>query len=234
MSAFFHMHYAKLTLEREHTGGLRDFGFDRASLSFSHGRRSDILPMISSRDDTSTTFEIHVPSMEAAEAEPRLSHHANQILERPGFIENEDIYLQTTDSDGWQDLGISPGLEAEDGAPDIVSGLVASRVRKVRPKSALLSKHGIRYPSIPSRVVKKLAATFARTGGSSKAKINKATLDAITQASNWFFEQISDDLSAYSKHAGRKTIDETDVLTLMARYLSQRPNSSTLYMQQSN
>jgi len=38
-------------------------------------------------------------------------------------------------------------------------------------------------------------------------------------ASDWFFEQVSDDLGAYSKHAGRKTIDESDVVTLMARYV---------------
>jgi histone H3/H4 len=91
--------------------------------------------------------------------------------------------------------------------------------RKVaRKKKFKVSKHGIQYPSLPAGVVKKLATTFARTAGNSKAKINKETLEAIMQASDWFFEQVSDDLGAYSKHAGRKTIDESDIVTLMARY----------------
>jgi len=60
--------------------------------------------------------------------------------------------------------------------------------------------------------------------GNSKTKLNKETLNAIMQASDWFFEQVSDDLEAYSKHAGRKTIEESDVVTLMAR---QRQTNAT-------
>jgi hypothetical protein len=40
------------------------------------------------------------------------------------------------------------------------------------------------------------------------------------QASDWFFEQLGEDLQAYAKHAGRKTIDESDVLTLMKRQVT--------------
>lgn len=88
-----------------------------------------------------------------------------------------------------------------------------------KKKKVKLSKHGIQYPSLPAGVVKKLATTYARTGGNSKAKVSKDTLDAIMQATDWFFEQVSDDLGAYAKHAGRKTIDESDVVTLMKRYV---------------
>lgn len=87
-----------------------------------------------------------------------------------------------------------------------------------KKKKVKMSKHGIQYPSLPPGVVKKLATTYARAGGNGKAKIGKETLDAIMQASDWFFEQVSDDLGAYAQHAGRKTIDETDVITLMKRY----------------
>jgi histone H3/H4 len=89
--------------------------------------------------------------------------------------------------------------------------------KPVKKKKVKVSKHGIQYPSFPAGVVKKLATTYARTSGNSKAKINKETLDAVMQASDWFFEQVSDDLGAYAKHAGRKTIDESDVITLMKR-----------------
>lgn len=72
-------------------------------------------------------------------------------------------------------------------------------------------------PNLPSGIVKKLAARYARTGSKGKTKISKDVLAAVEQASEWYFEQASDDLATYSKHAGRKTIDETDVMTLMRR-----------------
>ena len=84
-------------------------------------------------------------------------------------------------------------------------------------KEKKISRHGIPVPNLPSGVVKKLATRFARARAGSKAKINKPTLAAIEQASSWYFEQVSEDLAAYSKHAGRKTIDESDVTALMRR-----------------
>lgn len=96
-----------------------------------------------------------------------------------------------------------------------VSALHPSRRRKPAKK---YSKHGIEYPSLPQGVVKRLATTFAKTAGASKSKLTPDTLEAIMQATDWFFEQLGDDLQAYSKHASRKTIDESDMMTLMRRY----------------
>lgn len=87
---------------------------------------------------------------------------------------------------------------------------------KSAKKPIRVSKHDIQYPSLPSGVVKKLATTFGRHGGQN-AKISKDTLAAIMQASDWFFEQVSEDLGAYAEHRGGKTIDESDVVTLMRR-----------------
>ncbi|KAI0534405.1 centromere kinetochore component CENP-T-domain-containing protein [Xylaria digitata] len=93
-----------------------------------------------------------------------------------------------------------------------------------RKKGKKISRYGIEYPSLPPSVVKRLATTFAKTAGS-KGKISPDTLDAIMQATDWFFEQLGDDLSAYAKHAGRKTIDESDMITLMRR--QRQTNAST-------
>ncbi|RAL67800.1 hypothetical protein DID88_008527 [Monilinia fructigena] len=71
--------------------------------------------------------------------------------------------------------------------------------------------------SPPGGVVKKHALTFARNGASKGENLSRDALDAVMQATDWFFEQISDDLGTYSEHAGRKTIDESDVLMLMRR-----------------
>jgi histone H3/H4 len=83
-------------------------------------------------------------------------------------------------------------------------------------KELKVSRFGIEYPSMPPTVIKRLASTFSRTYGGS-GKLNKETIDSISQASDWFFEQISEDLSSYAEHAGRKTIEESDVITLMKR-----------------
>ncbi|OJD16896.1 hypothetical protein AJ78_02994 [Emergomyces pasteurianus Ep9510] len=84
-------------------------------------------------------------------------------------------------------------------------------------KRQKVSRHGIPVPRLPSGIVKKLATRFARSGGGGKSRISKDTLAAVEQATEWYFEQASDDLSTYAKHAGRKTIDETDAITLMRR-----------------
>ena len=103
------------------------------------------------------------------------------------------------------------------------------KARKRQPKVQKLTRDGVPYPSLPALVVKKLAASLARSCGSSKAKINKASLGAIMQASDWFFEQIGVDLKAYADHANKKTIDETDVITLMKRLpsLANTPSHQT-------
>ncbi|KAI9813506.1 MAG: hypothetical protein M1832_006304 [Thelocarpon impressellum] len=96
----------------------------------------------------------------------------------------------------------------------------ASRPRALKAKKTLKrSRHGIEYPSLPAGVIKHLATTFARSsGGNGRSKLGKDTLAAITQASDWFFEQVADDAGTYAAHAGRKTVEEVDVVTLMKRY----------------
>ncbi|KAJ4416066.1 hypothetical protein N0V82_006989 [Gnomoniopsis sp. IMI 355080] len=88
----------------------------------------------------------------------------------------------------------------------------ARQGRVIKPGKKI-SRHGTEYPSLPSNVVKRLAQRFA-----GKTKISPDTLSAVMQASDWFFEQLSDDLGAYANHAkGRTTINESDMLMLMRR-----------------
>ncbi|KAF5015707.1 hypothetical protein F66182_12864, partial [Fusarium sp. NRRL 66182] len=105
---------------------------------------------------------------------------------------------------------------AEAGA-GIIGGGLRDEPSKGTRRQKKLSRHGIPVPLLPTGVVKRLATRYARAGASSKAKINKETLAAIEQASEWFFEHASEDLAAYSRHAGRQTIDESDVVALMRR-----------------
>ncbi|TEA03250.1 Inner kinetochore subunit cnp20 [Colletotrichum sidae] len=126
--------------------------------------------------------------------------------------------IQTADADATE----------EDGGDDAMTQLAQQqqqqRARKLSKRGIKLSKHGMEYPSLPPAVVKRLAGTFARSSGVAKTKLSPEALVEIQRASDWFFEQLGDDLSAYAKHAKRKTIDESDMLTLMRR---QRQTNST-------
>jgi histone H3/H4 len=88
-----------------------------------------------------------------------------------------------------------------------------------RRRELRTSKHGTEYPEFPSAVVKRLANGFAKSQGVG-AKISKETLGAIMQATDWFFEQAGEDLASYAQHAKRKTIDDSDVIALMKRYVT--------------
>lgn len=124
-----------------------------------------------------------------------------------------------SDAAGGIDFGLDfPPIASPSQSPGIIGGGLRDEGLPTQGKQKKLSRHGIPVPNLPAGVVKKLASQFARTGAGSKTKINKAALAAIEQASSWYFEQVSQDLAAYSKHAGRKTIDESDVTTLMRRY----------------
>ncbi|KAI8957822.1 centromere kinetochore component CENP-T-domain-containing protein [Daldinia sp. FL1419] len=149
----------------------------------------------------------------------------------PGFDHYDD---DNDDDDGPGDLMDAPGLDdvedidnfdiagdnteaLQDTIISQVAGHTAQRSAGKRKPGKRISRHGIEYPSLPVGVVKRLATTLAKTAGASKAKLSSDTVDAIMQATDWYFEQLGDDLSAYARHAGRKTIDESDMMMLMRR-----------------
>ena len=97
--------------------------------------------------------------------------------------------------------------------------LETSKKPERRRKELRVSKYGHEYPSFPPAIVKRLATGFARSYGNSRVKISKEALEAIMQATGWFFEQAAEDLASYADHAGRKAIDDSDAITLMKRYV---------------
>ncbi|KAJ4310531.1 hypothetical protein N0V94_008387 [Neodidymelliopsis sp. IMI 364377] len=96
----------------------------------------------------------------------------------------------------------------------------------VRRKELKLSRLGLDYPSFPAAPVKKLALSFMKSQGS-KAHLSKDTLAALVQTTDDFFEQMGIDLAAYAQHAGRSTIEESDVLALMRRADSPRTRKTS-------
>ena len=164
-------------------------------------RLSDIRPrrMLEGEEDTTFAFQIpYVVPRESSSPEPGIDIHAGTAADQ-------------------SKSAVSPFATMQD------QRRKGSGSKSRSAKARKVSRHGIAYPSLPPSVVTKLASTFARTSGMNKAKISKEALEAISQASDWFFEQLGDDLGTYAKHAGRQTIDETDVIALMKRYATQLP-----------
>ncbi|KAG4305988.1 hypothetical protein PORY_000898 [Pneumocystis oryctolagi] len=94
--------------------------------------------------------------------------------------------------------------------------------RSNKPKMQKLSQYGIPLPSLSTVFIKQLVANFTTL------KISKDALKEIILASDQFFEQISEDLKAFAAHAGRKTIEDSDVIQLMKRQ-RQINSKTTLY-----
>ncbi|KAI9769421.1 MAG: hypothetical protein M1840_004123 [Geoglossum simile] len=163
-------------------------------------RRSDVIPVDALEDQDDTSFIFSFPR--------RNGDVVGTLPFPPGEEPSNEHELSLELEQSRYRIG---GAAAAAAKAD--PGRTKSRTKKI-PK---LSQHGIPYPSLPPQVVKKLASTFARASGNGKSAITKDALVAIMQASDWFFEQISDDLGTYAKHARRKTIDETDMLTLLKR-----------------
>lgn len=154
----------------------------------------------------------------------------------PILDDQEDLALEAeepTDAfgmTGWEsDPGVDDDLELaayreEESALDRslqVPEAPASVQKRLggRRKELRLSRAGLDYPSFPAAPVKKLALSFMKSQGS-KAQLNKDALAALVQTTDDFFEQIGIDLAAYAQHAGRKVIEESDVLALMRRYVT--------------
>ncbi|KAH7333453.1 centromere kinetochore component CENP-T-domain-containing protein [Rhexocercosporidium sp. MPI-PUGE-AT-0058] len=215
-------------VDGENTETLRDITLGGGRLSMASRRESDIRPATISADDTETTFVFNVQPREVSE-EPIFDDGQEGGPEEEELDEDPESEVELEQRDGIEaedqeeSLLEVPGdismadTTIQDTTMQDIEGVNKAQGKVVKKKKVKLSKHGIEYPSLPVGVVKKLATTFARTSGNSKAKINKETLEAVMQASDWFFEQVSGDLGAYAKHAGRKTIEESDILAVMAR-----------------
>ena len=140
---------------------------------------------------------------------------------------DHDLYETQDDGDDDDDNHDSGALASAPPAFDRLSSLGEAAISgnasvvpdRTKRTSRVLhtSRHGLKYPSFPAAVAKRLATSCARTVGAGKLRLNAESVQALVQASDQFFEQLADDLASYAQHAGRKKIDEADVVTLMKR-----------------
>ncbi|KIW94249.1 uncharacterized protein Z519_05565 [Cladophialophora bantiana CBS 173.52] len=86
-----------------------------------------------------------------------------------------------------------------------------------RRKRLKLTRHGEMLPSLPSSLIRRVAVEAQARLGNRRPKLGRDHMQALEQATEWYFEQVGEDLEAYSTHARRKRIDQSDVLVLMHR-----------------
>ncbi|KAL3420196.1 hypothetical protein PVAG01_08696 [Phlyctema vagabunda] len=215
-----------IELPGENSEILARFNLEQRRPFISPGRQSDIRPAVLS-DDDSQTFAFTIPQPDVNDEFTNGSVRLHHQMEGNGEDSASEVEVRDAETEEVApEESLQPNNIRDINEDSSILGTAihdtpsskhtSSRTAK---KKAKISRHGIKYPSLPAGVVKKLASTFARTGGNSKGKISKEALDAIQQASDWFFEQASEDLGAYAQHAGRKTIDDSDMITLLSRYI---------------
>ena len=88
---------------------------------------------------------------------------------------------------------------------------------KMKPKRQNVSSHGIYYAPLSDRIVKRVVSRLSQRSGNSKRSLGKDLVAAVTQATDWFFEQLGADLGAFAHHGNRKNIDESDVTAILTR-----------------
>ena len=124
---------------------------------------------------------------------------------------DNDVYLNLEDQDEPNVLPCHAWLPKQ---------MNMTKICKRVPKSMKRSRYGISYSSLPFGVTKRVASTCIGAMEIEKKSISKESLKAIMNASDRYFKQISEDLSAFSHHAGRKRIDEIDMIAVMKRYVA--------------
>jgi len=218
------MHF--LTPRSEATGELR-----RAIFGENQGRISGISGISGSPpalSDGEPTFQFRFPDRRRSTLVPQpLAADTAQDLIDDEVAVDDDIqqYYESDASDDGQAVATSTRKAAA--PPDPLAQ--ARAARRPATREMRVSKHGTEYPALPAKLVKSVAQNLARQH-SGNGKIGKDALLALQQASEWFFEQCVEDVAVFADHAGRRTVDEADVVALMRRQrLLGGPGHHTLF-----
>ena len=161
----------------------------------------------------SPTSDIEIPSILYDDARTKFAFDMPEKPDRSGFVSkiNSSSSIRTAEYS-------KPSMDRRLIFPPNGNEASFASNRKVRVRK--MSRHGTTYPRVPESVVNELSTSLGRSDATHNAEVKKDTLSAIVKASDWFLEQVGTDLGAYANHAGRRTIDETDVVVLMRRYVS--------------
>lgn len=183
---------------------------------FRRHRRSPSMPNELNADeqdgmDDGSTFRLEIPlDAEAHDLQSRIAPSTKDAGNSGQDPREEDVEQD--------EESVSPGLHSAQDEIRRLTPMEAAAARRPRRKKVKLTRAGVEIPALPSSLIKRVAIESMTRTGKRKAVIDRASLQALEQATEWFLEQVGEDLEAYSNHAGRrKRIDASDVLALMRR-----------------
>ena len=111
-----------------------------------------------------------------------------------------------------------PPARRKSTALEKAAGVAQTRAHSRRRRPLKLTRHGNKIPSLPTAFVKRIAVETQTRMGKKKPVLSREHVAALDQATEWFFEQVGEDLEVYATHGKRKKrVDESDVLLLMRR-----------------
>ena len=177
------------------------------------------------------TFQFDVlEEDEEAEAHQRLQtteqpQLADTLLQDDMSNDDDQAYEDVADDDEVAEEGEEVADEAIATAPSASSSRLqtllesAATAAAKRPrKKQKLNHRGNMVPALPSSLIKRVVHDSQEKANKRKTTLGKDHMKALEQATEWFFEQVSEDLEAYSSHGKRKKrIDADDVFLLMRR-----------------
>ncbi|KAF4979359.1 hypothetical protein FZEAL_4400 [Fusarium zealandicum] len=198
--------------------------------------------------ENETTVMLSDPAADVPQTSPIMEHSTAEGMAEDALTNALDVAGYSDSDVGGPDIGMG-GFDFDDGGVDDHSSIHEEQPTMTAPvhraqaeerlprglkarKKKRISQHGIEYPALPPAFVKRVAQTALQSSGISSQRLSAETLDSLIQASEWFFEQLGDDLGAYADHAKRKTIEESDVFTLMKRQRQIGPRSSMFSLAQ--
>ncbi|KIV86625.1 hypothetical protein PV11_02225 [Exophiala sideris] len=189
-----------------------DFGGETEHLE-DLGRSPSLVPAdesVVSMSPVDVSFQLEFAKEEAASSHAQAGR--SDILQ--DSAPNEDP--EQAHDESLMDIAAAPGT-----SPERLSTLELDQVEtssQPRRKKLKMTRHGTTVPSLPRSLIKRVAIDAQARLGNRKPKLGQEHMQALEQATEWFFEQIGEDLEAYSNHARRKKrIDRSDVHVLMRR-----------------
>ena len=176
----------------------------------------DLLVSPNGGNDDEGTFLLQMPEVSGQSlSRPTISPSLKRPFEQPDDLQDEDFEDVHSASD--EDAG--PIHTLGERSPSNTRKQTPLEAAASRPRKKLkLTRHGTTVPSLPTSLMKRIAIDARTRVGKKKPVLGKDHIKALEQATEWFFEQVGEDLEAYSNHAKRKKrVIGDDVLTLMRR-----------------
>ncbi|XP_066413245.1 centromere protein T [Molothrus aeneus] len=191
----------EVVCKREITRGIGAESLGRHSHAFSSSEKPEMTPVSETEQEDELQDQAMMLNLDSSVEEPaedEAEHPASEevSMKTPAFVRAPAHNLL---------LSAKP---AQPAAPRSPLKLLQP---KTVPKRLGTSQKKPREPQVPRSLIKEIFRHFA------KMPVTRDAIQIVEKCSDRYFKQLSDDLEAYSHHAGRKTVEAADLEVLMRR-----------------